>query len=488
MDYRQGVCTSCQNSFKVPATFVQNKAKCPKCGGVVEIGPVQSGGAPSATPTAAAPAPAPSAPPTSAPAAAAAAAAPAPAPAAAPAPAPAAKPAAQVPARLPTPAPAAPAPAKLPTPKPAAAAAPVAKPASVAKPAAPAKPAASAVPAAPKPVAKPVAAAAKPAAPAAKSAAAPAVAAKSAAAKPSVRASAEAAAAKVKSSGGKDRDEDGDSRKRRGAGAGRRRGRARRVGSLVALVACVAGAGWYFLVKRPADAEKAHAAAVAAEEQRRAALLGGQGSSVEAAEKAAPTPDEAAATERAAADASAADAAADGTPETKPADAKPAAPKKAEVVDDIDLRELPELGKYSKSSDEEWANIVTLAQTFTDLDAGARSGRAGRQLEEIGRPAFPALLNQFRVLNLSDEVDFRKGDMIQRALEKICKGRNYGWKYEKDLESVVYNKKSIKAWFGAWEKAGEDDEQWAGLTKQTAKPAEPEEGEKKPESGSLDDF
>lgn len=41
MQYRVGQCTSCNASFKVPASFQANKAKCKKCGGVVEIGEVQ---------------------------------------------------------------------------------------------------------------------------------------------------------------------------------------------------------------------------------------------------------------------------------------------------------------------------------------------------------------------------------------------------------------------------------------------------------------
>jgi hypothetical protein len=307
-----------------------------------------------------------------------------------------------------------------------------------------------------------------------------------------VRASAEAAAAKVKAGAGggggrgRDRDDEGDSRKRR-AGAPKKKSLAPILGSLVVLLVVLGGAGWYFLVKRPADQEAASTAAAAADQARRAALLGGgQGSGVAAAEKSEPTAEETAAAEKAAADAAAAKEAAAASKEAKPAASKPAA---KEVIDDIDLRELPELGKYSKSSDEEWANVVELAATFVDLDAGARSSRAGRELEEIGRAAFPALLNQFRILNLSDPTDFRKGDLIQRSLEKICKGRNYGWNYDGDVAGVVYNKKAIKAWFAAWAKAGEDDEQWAGLTKQTVTPADPEEGAKKPEeSGSLDDF
>lgn len=67
MDFRQGTCSACKNSFRVPATFTAEKAKCPKCAGVVEIGPVQAGGssAPSASvaPPAVPAAPAASAPP-----------------------------------------------------------------------------------------------------------------------------------------------------------------------------------------------------------------------------------------------------------------------------------------------------------------------------------------------------------------------------------------------------------------------------------------
>jgi hypothetical protein len=457
MDYRQGVCTGCQNSFRVPATFVQNKAKCPKCGGVVEIGPVQSGGASAAPAAAAAAAPAAAAATTSsAPAA-------APKPAAAPAPVPARTPAPAKPAAS---APASAVPAK-PVAKPAAAAAPVAKPA-----AAPAKPAAT--PAAPKAVAP---AAAKPAAPAG----------------PSVRATAEAAAVKVKSGAGakpkgrsKDEDEDEGSGKRRRAGAApKKKSMAPMVLSAVIFLALVGVAGWYFGVKVPADEAQAAQAAKAAEDAKRAALLG-TGSSVAAAEKTGEsTPDATADATAAASEPAKAEAKPEETKpaETQAAEAKPVK-EKAPVVDDVNLLDLPELGKYSKSSDEEWAEIVALVDTFA-TSGGAPSTRALRKLEELGRPAMPALLNVMRKLNLSDPEDFSRGDLIQRALEKICGGKNWGWKYDKDLETVVYNKKAIKSWFKTWDTAGEDDEQWAGLTK---KAAPKEDTEKKPEAGGLDDF
>jgi len=459
MDYRQGVCTGCQSSFRVPATFVQNKAKCPKCGGVVEIGPVQSGGAapaPAAAATSSAPAAAPSAP------------AAAPKPAAAPAAA-----ATPVPARTPAPAkPAASAPASAvpakPVAKPAAAAAPAAKPA-----AAPTKPAAA-------PAAKAAPAAAKPAA----------------AAGPSVRATAEAAAAKVKSGAvakpkghSKDEDEDEDSggKRRRASAAPKKKSMAPLAISAVLFVGMLGGAGWYFGVKMPADDAKAAAAVKAAEDARRAALLG-TGSSVAAAEKPAEASAPDAAASPATTPASEPEKAASKPEDTKATDTKAAQPKptkeKAPVVDDVNLLDLPELGKYSKSTDEEWASIVALANTFA-TSGGAPSTRALRQLEELGRPAMPALLNVMRKLNLSDPDDFSRGDLIQRTLEKICGGKNWGWKYDKDLETVVYNKKAIKSWFKTWDTAGEDDEQWAGLTKKTAPK---QETEKKPEAGGLDDF
>jgi hypothetical protein len=58
MDFRQGTCSSCQNSIRVSSTFQAARAKCPKCGGTVELGPVQTGSsaaAKAARPSAAAP-------------------------------------------------------------------------------------------------------------------------------------------------------------------------------------------------------------------------------------------------------------------------------------------------------------------------------------------------------------------------------------------------------------------------------------------------
>jgi len=42
MEYRHGTCSSCGAHYRVPATFKADKAKCKKCEGVVELGPVES--------------------------------------------------------------------------------------------------------------------------------------------------------------------------------------------------------------------------------------------------------------------------------------------------------------------------------------------------------------------------------------------------------------------------------------------------------------
>lgn len=70
MSERSGVCGSCGSRFKVPATFQGTKAKCSKCGGVVEVAPAAAGAAAPAKPAPAPPRPAPKAASPAAPAAA----------------------------------------------------------------------------------------------------------------------------------------------------------------------------------------------------------------------------------------------------------------------------------------------------------------------------------------------------------------------------------------------------------------------------------
>lgn len=423
--FRQAKCTQCAASFKVPATFTAAKAKCPKCGGVVEVGEVQ-GAAPKAE-------------------------------ASAPKPVPASVPAAK--------------PAAAPAPKPAAPAA--------AKPAAP-KPAA--------PAAKPAAAAAKPAA-------------------PSVRSAAESAASKVKSGAAakpaarKGKDEEGSGEKReRHHFEHKKKSMAPAMIGLGGLLLFGGAAYWYFGIKLPAD-DKAKQELEAAATAKRLAQVAEQAAKDKAEMDAANAkhigdlagaaaqkgedvaiPDAAEATDKTAKEASA--------PSKKPEASHDSGSDKA--IEEIDLLALPVLPKYSKSTDEEWDKYQADAKLLTDPASGAAGNRAGKRIEEAGRAAVPALLNQFRTINPAVEDGFRAGDLIQKMLERICKGMNYGWKYSTEPKDVYYNKKAIQNWFKRWQDIGEDDVAWAKFTKQDVKKAEADtEGgdapAAKPASG-LDDF
>ncbi|MFM7296445.1 MAG: hypothetical protein ACKO4Q_04385 [Planctomycetota bacterium] len=187
----------------------------------------------------------------------------------------------------------------------------------------------------------------------------------------------------------------------------------------------------------------------------------------------------------------AAPAASSEKPADKPAE-KPATAKASDtnIVDDIDLTAFPELPKQSACSDEQWATLQDDARTLIDPAAGAKGNRAGKRLLEAGRLAVPALLNQFRTINPATDDGRKAGDLIQKQLERICNGRNFGWQYTTEPKDVVYNKKAIKNWFKIWETVGEDEQQWLGFTKQLQKEgdgAKPAEGAGKAASG-LDDF
>ena len=430
--FRQAKCTApaCAATFKVPGSFTASKAKCPKCGGVVEIGPVQS-----AAPKAEAPKPE-----------------------------------------------AAKAESGAPAPKPVPAAVPPPKPAAVPQAAAPkaAAPAPKAV--APKPSARPAAPTAKPSASAAKPAA------------PSVRDAAASAASKVKSGAAtpasskakKGAAEEPEAEGKRPRHVHKEKSKAPMILGAVFCLALAGAAGWWFGVKMPAEEKaKQEAAALEAKQKREAAdakaakdkaeMEAADASRLAAAGAAEQQKNEAASTD------------ASEKPATKPATPKAS---DANIVDDIDLTAFPELPKQSACSDEQWATLQDDARTLIDPAAGAKGGRAGKRLLEAGRLAVPALLNQFRTINPATDEGRKAGDLIQKTLERICNGRNFGWQYTTELKDVVYNKKAIKNWFKIWETVGEDEQQWLGFTKQLPKEGEgskPADGEGKAASG-LDDF
>jgi hypothetical protein len=432
--FRQAKCTNsaCAASFKVPATFTANKAKCPKCSGVVEVGPVQSA--------------APKVEPSAAPAAAA---------------APAAKP---VPATVPPPKPAAPKAAPAPAPKPAAPKAPAAAKAPEAKPAAPK-----------------AAAPAKPAA-------------------PSVRDAAASAASKVKSGAttppsakAKKAAEESEGEGKRPRHVHKEKSKTPMILSVVGLLVFAAAAGWWFGVKMPADEQAKKEASDALAKQKREAAeaqAAKDKAEMEAADAARLASAAAAEAAKGGGDApaSASGSSNEGTkPAEKPADKKSSVD--SNIVDDIDLTAFPELPKQSSCTDEQWTTLQADARTLIDPAAGAKGARAAKRLQEAGRIAVPALLNQFRTINPATDDGRKAGDLIQKTLERICNGRNFGWQYTTELKDVVYNKKAIKNWFKIWETVGEDEQQWLGFTKQLNKDGE---GAKPADSGKaasgLDDF
>jgi hypothetical protein len=421
MEFRLGTCTNCKNSFRVPATFTAAKAKCPKCQGVVEIGPVQ-GAAPAAASTET-PKP--------------------------------------VPASVPPARPAAAAPA-----------------ASAPKPAAPA-PQPSAAPKAPAP--KPAAAAAKPAAPAPK----PAAAAARPAAKESVRSAAQSAAKRVK---GKEDDDEGGSRRGRGSRGSKQKSWGPMVGAMAFLVVMGGVAYWYFKIKLPQEhteaKERAEAEALKLDSKPTEPTSDTAGTNAPTSE---PTPEPVGDASAKPSDTSEPAAAKAPEPE-KPAEPakEPAAPK-ADSTEVVDLSAIPDLERLAGTSDADWTKYQDLVKTMLDPNAGAKGSRAAGQLVEIGKPAFPAILNGFKRLDLTTEDGFRMADMTQKTLERLCNGNNFGWHYQHQKDYLNYDRKAIKAWIGAWERAKDDEAFWLKLTKQTEK--KPAEGEAEGKSGSgLDDF
>lgn len=437
MEFRQGTCTSCKNSFRVPATFTAAKAKCPKCGGVVEIGPVQGSAPSGAAPEA-----------------------PKPVPASVPAP----KPAAAIPsAPPPVPKAAAPKAPLPPTPKPAPA------------PAASSKPAAAKSESTPKPASAPKAASTP------KSAAAPA----RPAAKESVRSAAASAAKRVK-----DKDKDNaETGSRRARGGPQKKSLAPMLGALAFLIVMGGTAYWYFVYKLPQEHTQAKELANAE------ATGSGDASANSAAPSGAPAsevPGNSAGTTPETLTTESPEAAAAKAEPEKPAEETPkAASTTPETVEDIDLTAIPDLERLPGTSDEDWQKYNELVKNMTDPNSGAKGSRAANQLIEIGKPAFPAILNGFKRLDLTSDDGFRMADVTQKTLERLCNGNNFGWKYpsQEPDKYLLFDKKAIKAWIGAWERAKDDEAFWLKLTKQDKKEAEEgaaEGGEAK--AGALDDF
>ncbi|HED65858.1 MAG TPA: hypothetical protein ENJ09_09930 [Planctomycetes bacterium] len=132
-------------------------------------------------------------------------------------------------------------------------------------------------------------------------------------------------------------------------------------------------------------------------------------------------------------------------PEPEPKKAAPPAPTK--------LSDIQDFGPAPGTTDEEWQQINEWLATFTDLDSGAAGPRAGKKLVEIGRKAFPAILNAMKTFDYSSEEGYQKGNMCQKTLQSILNGNNFGWKTGTEPEAAAFNEKVVVLYAKTWEQA-----------------------------------
>lgn len=476
MKYRLGVCSDCGASYKVPASFEADRAKCKACDGVVEIGQVRED-APTPKPAAAPPMPARKVAP--------------PKPAAAAAPAPAPKPAEKqgpsMKERLLAERAAAAAQAK-------------------AAPAAPAKQAPA------KPPTKPAAAksSARATAPASKRASAES---SERPARGSARGGSSRRSAPAKSRrggrgarGGDDEDAEAED----GGRGGRRGGKRGKQGSnptllIVSGVMILVAAGAAFFLMNKGGDETVNDTVQAQGNAPEGTLTDVTNETANAPEpeaakvpaKSTDAPEtsktaDATATEEASANGAAA-APPPADPPAAPAD-KPAKEREFKDPASIDLLAIEDFGVPQGCTPERWAELQDLAKTVMDPFAGAAGGRASKQLVAEGKFAIPAVLNEMKKLDLTVNDEFLTANAAKETLMEICNGINLGWQYPNQQPDTwhYYDKKVIFNWCELWRVWDADDAQFIKRTKRDIQPSADQEstepGESKPEVGGDDDL
>jgi len=288
------------------------------------------------------------------------------------------------------------------------------------------------------------------------------------------------AAAKPKPAGASAGRARGSSRRSRGGEeAGERRSRRSPakekrkmpVGGLLAVLVLVgAGAAWYFL----AGSDEAPQEAAAAEPTPEAALEPGKGNApISEKDGYAMIGDGTEGSKESAAEAE------ENAPETKPA------PK---VEEPIDMSTFEDFGPARGTTDDEWQEMNELMALYLDIDEGAKGTRAGRKLEELGRKAFPVILNHMKTLDFSTEAGYRAGFSCQKSLETILNGNNFGWKNQDEEGYVEFDKKVVRSFGGVWKQVMVDIEAWIRAAKLETK--DPDEAKRLRElygSGETDE-
>lgn len=289
--------------------------------------------------------------------------------------------------------------------------------------------------------------------------------------------------------GGSDEEEDGGRRaggRRRSAPAKKKAPVAGFIAAVVILAAVCASAWWYFGQEETAgesvDQASVEEVADASAESPTSEAAGDDGGAVSGEDVA--STDEGDTTE------------AEGAEEVSQEPTKPV--KKAAPAGDpasVDLSVIPDYGPIAGCSESRFAELQELAATMVDPMAGAAGNRARNKLVEAGKESFPVILNSLKGLDLTDDDEFRSADVCQKALQDLCNGNNFGWKYpSQEPEKFHYfDKKVILSWSKAWDQAKDHDGAWAKLAKldKVDKADEPEDemdGETEDALDALDDL
>ena len=140
----------------------------------------------------------------------------------------------------------------------------------------------------------------------------------------------------------------------------------------------------------------------------------------------------------------------------------------------IDLEGLADFGSAPGCDAAKWESLQEDAALLVDPQAGAAGGRAEKRLIEAGRLAIPALINIFKTRDMGTDAGMRDGQVIQRSLEKIYNGKNFGYQYTTEPNDHWFNRRVVELWWKNWNKYQGDEAGWlrfTGLDKENDKPS-----------------
>lgn len=272
-----------------------------------------------------------------------------------------------------------------------------------------------------------------------------------------------------------DEDEDGGS-SRRGRAARKKKSPAPLIGALVLLVV-VGVAAWQML----GDDE-----AQAAEDGDQDVAAADAGAGAPAGEDAA---DESEATDDAAAEGPDEEAA--GEPDSEDAEStqeEPSQPTDTVTPDEevdpsvLDLSSFEPLEKDPECSEEEWERIQELATVMADEWSPKDAAEARDELCAIGRFAYPAMVNEFLKVDFTTRDGRLEAGFFQRAMEQLLGGRNYGWKTDYENEpnkTTLFNKKVVEKWYVTWKQVKGKPNAWNDLSKNPLNTNRPDEEDEK---------